>query len=125
MASSSKRRRRSADQGCTIFWRDIPAQVTITSAGTKGAWLLDPRFQVAIDRAAMLAGLSDADDYVLQWRREQFAVQHTDDPESAAMVAALAVESEYPPERLEKLVANGGAEECSLDEIPLGMEKGS
>ena len=54
----------------TIYWRDIPAQVL----GRKGRrtvhkMVLSPRFQRAIDRAAMRAGRGASDDYLADWRR--------------------------------------------------------
>lgn len=54
----------------TIYWRDIPAQVL----GRKGRRtvhkrVLAPRFQKAIDRAAMRAGRGTSDDYLADWRR--------------------------------------------------------
>ena len=53
----------------TIYWRDIPAQVNAKSRGRAaraeaGQVLLKPRFQKAIDRAAMKAGITTASDYV-------------------------------------------------------------
>ncbi|MDA9241727.1 virulence factor, partial [bacterium] len=53
-----RRRRAKTDEIVTIYWRDIPAQVTATTDGNKGSWLLEERFQVAIDRAAAVAGLT-------------------------------------------------------------------
>ena len=54
----------------TIYWRDIPAQVL----GRKGRrtvhkMVLHPRFQKAIDRAAMRAGRGSSDQYLADWRR--------------------------------------------------------
>ena len=39
-----------------IWWRDIPAQVTAKQGRTRTARELAPRFQEAIDAAAMRAG---------------------------------------------------------------------
>ena len=44
----------------TIYWRDIPAQVTAQRGRSREKALLDARFQDAIDRAALVAGLSRA-----------------------------------------------------------------
>ena len=54
----------------TVYWRDIPAQV-IGRKGRKTAVkkVLDPRFQHAIDRAAMRAGRGSSDKYLEDWRR--------------------------------------------------------
>ena len=58
--SPGGRRRRGPGPGIvTIYWRDIPAQVTATDAdGQTEKVLLEPRFQHAIDRAAHVAGLT-------------------------------------------------------------------
>ena len=64
------RRGRGGPGLTTIYWRDIPAQVTATTEdGGKEQVLMHDRFQVAIDRAAAVAGLTKTDDYVNEWRR--------------------------------------------------------
>ena len=103
-----RRRRASNNQLVTIYWRDIPAQVTATADGEKGSWLLEERFQVAIDRAASVAGLTDADDYVLQWRRVSQTC--TGDPEFAARIEAERLQDLYDRDRVRALVDNGGLE---------------
>jgi len=100
-------RRGRGPQVVTIFWRDIPAQVSATGAdGAKEQVLLHQRFQVAIDRAAQIAGLTSTDDYVSQWRR--MASTPPGDPAEAARAIAAAFDRDYPQDRLEALVANGG-----------------
>ena len=59
-----------AAQLVTIYWRDIPAQVTAQRGSNREKALLAARFQHAIDRAAMVAGCTDPDSYVAEWRRE-------------------------------------------------------
>ena len=103
-----RRRRAKANETVTIFWRDIPAQVTASVDGDKGSWLLEERFQVAIDRAATVAGLTDADDYVLQWRRVTQPCHG--DPEVAARAEAERLQDLYPRQRIRALVDNGGLE---------------
>lgn len=92
----------------TIYWRDIPAQVNVTSQGEKHSWLLSERFQIAIDRAASIAGLTDANDYVLEWRR----VRTTYDCDGPGLAKAEAerLEALYPSDRVQSLVTNGGVE---------------
>ena len=53
-----------------IYWRDIPAQVIARDGDRTHKIVLHPRFQVAIDRAAMTAGKAEFDDYIGEWRRE-------------------------------------------------------
>jgi hypothetical protein len=103
----SKRRARGGPGIVTIFWRDIPAQVTaIAEDGSKEQVLLHDRFQHAIDRAAAVAGLTQTDDYVNEWRR--VVTTPDGDPVAASRVLAAAFENDIPPERLEALVVNGG-----------------
>jgi len=106
------RRSRGGPGLVTIYWRDIPAQVTATTAdGTKEQVLLHQRFQVAIDRAAHVAGLTDTDDYVNEWRRVTTTVDG--DPIPAAHATAEELETDHPRETLEALVANGGLALCT------------
>ena len=91
-----------------IYWRDIPAQVTAQEGRTREKALLAARFQHAIDRAAAVAGLTDTDSYIAQWKRETFACEG----DMAEVVAkeASKIEDSYTAERLEQLVQQGGAE---------------
>ena len=55
----------------TVYWRDIPAQVT-AKAGRKTAKIqLTDRFQEAIDMAAMRAGKGSTDEYLEDWHRNK------------------------------------------------------
>jgi len=101
-----RRRRAKSNEMVTIYWRDIPAQVTATADGEKGSWLLEERFQVAIDRAAGVAGLTDADDYVLQWRRVSGPC--VGDPEVVARSEAERLQQLYDRDTISELVDNGG-----------------
>lgn len=115
-ARTSRQRRRSVDELVTIYWRDIPAQVTATYQGEKGSWLLDERFQLAIDRAATVAGLTDADQYVLEWRRVTRPADG--DPQAAAHAFAQELQQQYPPERLTALIDSGGLEPSTNGSSP-------
>lgn len=93
-----------------VYWRDIPAQV-IVKAGRKAAKRqLPERFEQAVDRAAMRAGLTGTDAYLEQWRRAAPAACG-DDLEAEADAEAARLEADYPPERLRELVAKGGSAE--------------
>lgn len=90
-----------------LFWRDIPAQVIVRAGRKTAKRPLPERFEQAIDRAAMRAGLTGTDAYLEQWRRgEPVACGEDLDAEAAAEAARL--EAEYTPERLRELVAAGG-----------------
>jgi hypothetical protein len=92
----------------TIYWRDIPAQVTARAGRHKAAVQLRDEFQVAIDRAAVVARKHTTDEYLAEWRR--VAVPCGDDLEEAVDAAAANIDRAYPPERLKSLIANGGLE---------------
>ena len=92
-----------------VCWRDIPAQVIVKAGRRSAKRQLDERFQEAIDRAAMRAGLRDSDAYLGEWRRSTGG-SCGDDLEPEADAAAARIDADYPPERLRALVANGGRE---------------
>lgn len=90
----------------TIYWRDIPAQVNAKTRGDKHQVLLKPRFQKAIDRAAMVADITTASDYVAEWRQEMVAV--SGDLTEAAETEAARIDQAFPLERLNAIAAAGG-----------------
>lgn len=98
-------RRRHA-QLIVIYWRDIPSQVNGMAGGEKHQVLLKPRFEKAIDRAAMKAGITTASAYVAEWRRES----RPSDPDITTAAKALAAELDeaFPLGRLNEYVENGG-----------------
>lgn len=97
-----------ANQLVIISWRDIPAQVNAQAGRTRHPLVLSRRFQLAIDRAAMVAGKKTAQDYIGEWRRTSRPCG--DDLEVEATAEAARIEAEYPKERLNRLVDNGGVE---------------
>lgn len=91
-----------------IWWRDIPAQVVAKDGRRAHKIVLHPRFQVAIDRAAMQAGKRAASDYIEEWRRE--AKPCGDDLETVATDEAARLEGSYTREVLAGLIAAGGVD---------------
>ncbi len=112
-ATGGRRRRRAggrrgeSDDLVVIYWRDIPAQVNAGAGTAKVQRILPRRFQRAIDNAAMVAGLSNASQYIGEWRRVARAGDG-DDLEGAALRAAAELEAAFPRERLETYVETGG-----------------
>lgn len=51
------------------FWRDLPSMVVAREGDATSKALLPPRFQEAIDEAAMRLGDTGADDYLSGWTR--------------------------------------------------------
>lgn len=91
-----------------IWWRDIPAQVVAKDRREAHKVVLHPRFQVAIDKAAMKAGKKTANDYIEEWRREGRPC--SDDLEHEATAEAERLEAAYTKEVLARLVAAGGVD---------------
>jgi hypothetical protein len=93
-----------------VYWRDIPAQVTVKAGRKTAKRHLPPRFQEAIDRAAMRAGAHGGDAYLADWRRGE-ASPCGDDIEAEAQATSTRLDAEYDEPRLERLVGSGGREE--------------
>ena len=105
--STGRRRRRDDSSLVLICWRDIPAQVNAGSGSGKIPRILPRRFQRAIDRAAMVAGKTQASEYVGEWRRTVIPADG-DDLEAAAIATAARLEEDFPRERLDRFVKTGG-----------------
>lgn len=91
-----------------IWWRDIPAQVVAKDRREAHKVVLHPRFQVAIDKAAMKAGKRTTNEYIEEWRRE--ARPCGDDMEAEATAEAARLEAHYTKEVLARIVAAGGVD---------------
>ena len=89
-----------------IFWRDIPAQVVAKSGDATLKIELPPRFQQAIDRAAMRTGAIGTDEYLADWRRESRGC--LDNLETEVQAAAAALDSRFTIEVLNEYVLNNG-----------------
>jgi hypothetical protein len=90
----------------TIWWRDIPMQVIARDRRQAHKVVLHPRFQVAVDKAAMKAGKKAASDYIEEMRRD--ARECDDDLESEANAEAARLEGAYTKHVLSGLIAAGG-----------------
>ena len=94
-----------------VYWRDIPSQVIVKQGRKKGKALLDPRFQDAIDRAAMRARKQDSDSYMKEWKRVKSVLADAQDPQQAAYLEAQQIEAAYSDERLAGLIRKHGRAE--------------
>jgi hypothetical protein len=90
----------------TIWWRDIPMQVIARDRRQAHKVVLHPRFQVAVDKAAMKAGKKAASDYVEEMRR--VARECGDDLVSEATAEADRLDKAYTREVLARLIEAGG-----------------
>jgi hypothetical protein len=94
--------RGSGPQLSVIWWQDIPAQVVARDGEASARAELHPRFQRAIDRAAMGGGLAGSDEYLAHWRTVSRPCGADIDAEVAAEAAAL--EAAHPKEALEEAI---------------------
>ena len=108
-------KRRGGPSIATIWCPDIPAQLTARGAETEHKVLLHARFQHAIDRAAAVAGLTSTHDYVQQWRTDSTPLDDSGDIAAQLDERCASLEVNYPRDRIEALVANGGLEPTSGD----------
>jgi cvfA/B/C family virulence factor len=108
----------------TIWWRDLPMQVIARDRRQAHKVVLHPRFQVAVDRAAVKAGKKSASDYVEQMRRQ--ARPCGDDLVAEATAESERLEALYTKDVLARIVAAGGvdSERPAVDPRPTG-EPGS
>ncbi len=56
-----------------LYWQDIPSQVKAWDDFDETKIELPPSFMAQIDQAAQAQGLTDADDYLSQWRWSETA----------------------------------------------------
>ena len=90
----------------TIYWRDIPAQVT-AKAGRKTAKIqLSDRFQEAIDMAAMRAGKGGSEEYLEGLRRVE--TECSSDLDAEVKKAAQILEDQFDTEALQAIVKSKG-----------------
>lgn len=84
-------------------WRDLPSMVMARDGADTVRVALPQRFQDAIDEAAMRLGETDADAYLAGWVRDPWTRSEGTTAEAAEAVA-VALESEWPPERINDLL---------------------
>lgn len=104
--SASARPETISPELTVICWRDIPAQVTATDGERTARVQLAERFQLAIDAAAIKAGLVGSEQYLDAWRRDTRPCG--EDLEGEAAVEADRLEALHTPERVRALIRSGG-----------------
>lgn len=92
-----------------ISWRDIPAQVKVVSGRDRVGRPLSKRFPVAIDEAAMRAGLTGSDEYLAEWHPGEWQ-EREGGLEEVADAVVSEIEAAYPPERIRMLIEQYGLE---------------
>ncbi len=94
-----------------VYWRDIPSQIIVKKGRSKEKVLLHPRFQQAIDRAAMRARKHDSDAYMAEWKRVKSPLAAGGDLQTIVRREAQQIEAAYTDERLLQLIKNHGLAE--------------
>jgi hypothetical protein len=103
-----------------ISWRDIPAQVVCKRGRETAKIQLSPRFQEAVDRAAMRAGKGSSDAYLADWKRS--APQPCgDDIQAVVAVTAAEIEARYTDADLERLIRAKGLESTTIPPTPVNV----
>lgn len=90
-----------------VYWRDIPAQIIVKKGRESHKAQLSERFEKAIDRAAMRAGLTNTDSYLEEWRRGD-PIEVSDDLKTECEKKLQEIEAIYDDEKLKAMVLNGG-----------------
>ncbi|WP_163557085.1 virulence factor [Halomonas sp. NO4] len=93
-----------------VSWRDIPAQVIAKQGRRSARVLLSPRFQHAIDRAAMRAGRGGSEAYLDDWQRSEPRACD-DDLQAEAEAEAARLETRFDDAALQRLVRGKGLAE--------------
>jgi hypothetical protein len=81
------------------YWRDLPSLVVAREGDHVTKTPLAPRFQEAIDEAAMRLGDTGSEDYLAGWTRGAWTALEGDTVEVADLVVA-GLEEAWPMERV-------------------------
>ena len=82
------------------YWRDLPSLVVARHGEHVTKAPLAPRFQEAIDEAAMRLGDTGSDDYLAGWRRGDWTEQAGSPTDAADRVVAT-LEDDWPAEKIQ------------------------
>ena len=94
----------------TVFWRDIPSHIIFKTKSGRFKKQMSPRFEKAIDRAAMRAGKGSSEAYMADWRRDIRNIK-ADNPESIVDKEIELLEIMFSDDLLEKTVKSKGIKE--------------
>jgi hypothetical protein len=93
------------------YWRDLPSLVVARQGEHVTKSPLAPRFQEAIDEAAMRLGDTGSEDYLAGWRRGDWTTHDGSTAEVADRVVAT-LEAEWPPDKLQTYLDSLGPTEA-------------
>ena len=92
------------------YWRELPSLVVARDGDAQAKIQLAPRFQEAIDEAAMRLGDTSSGDYLEGWRRDAWIPGEGAPADLAAAVVAR-LEAEWSVEAVERFLGGLGAGE--------------
>ena len=81
------------------FWRDLPSMVAARQGDATTKALLAPRFQEAIDEAAMRLGDTSSGDYLEGWRREDW-VPGDGEPDQVLERVVAELDAQWPADKV-------------------------
>jgi cvfA/B/C family virulence factor len=90
------------------YWRDLPSLVVARDGENVTKAPLAPRFQEAIDEAAMRLGDTSSDDYLAGWTRGDWTSADGSPPEVCDRVVAE-LDAQWPDERVAAYLDTLGA----------------
>jgi hypothetical protein len=93
------------------YWRDLPSMVVARDGENVTKSPLAPRFQAAIDEAAMRLGDIGSDDYLAGWTRDSWTASEGSPTEVADRVVSD-LEDRWPVDRLKQYLDTLGPAEA-------------
>jgi len=88
-----------------LWWKDIPAQIIVKkSRREQFKYVLEERFEKAIDRCAMRGREIDTDSYLAGFSKSTPITVEGDDLQSLATAKGKELEVEYTDEKLEQII---------------------
>ena len=93
------------------YWRDLPSMIVARDGDQVTKSPLAPRFQEAIDEAAMRLGDTGADDYLAGWTRGEWAGAEGSTTQVADRVVAD-LEEQWPADRVARYLDSLGPAEA-------------
>ena len=86
-----------------MYWQDIPSQIKVRDENGIVKKMLPPRFQEAIDSAAVAAGKTETDAYLdgWQWGEKQ---ERSGSAEAVAEAVLAEMDAAFPKGRLRELI---------------------
>lgn len=89
------------------YWRDLPSMVVVRAGESTTKTPLAPRFQEAIDEAAMRLGDTGAEDYLEGWRRGDWLAADGE-PTTVLDRVVRELDQEWPAERVDAYLTELG-----------------